>query len=104
MKEELENVVLEMHRHGMRYPQAVQEFQKVFITTVLQEQKANQLRAAEKLRMHRNTLRRAIRELEIDMRSLRVTRRRPPMSECAAVVPPDKKESTVDRSASPTRH
>jgi Fis family transcriptional regulator, factor for inversion stimulation protein len=92
MKEQLEKVALQMHRNGMRYPEAVREFQKVFITTVLREQKANQVRAAEKLQMHRNTLRRTIRELEIDIRSFRVTRRRPPMSEGRAVVQAKKQE------------
>jgi Fis family transcriptional regulator len=92
MKEQLEKVVLQMHSDGMRYPEAVREFQKAFITTVLREQKANQLWAAQKLQMHRNTLHRTIRELEIDIRSLRVTRRRPPMSEGPAVVPAKKQE------------
>ena len=61
MKAQLESLVLQMHRGGMRFEEALREFQGVFILTVLREQKGNQCRAAEKLGMHRNTLRRTIR-------------------------------------------
>ena len=47
-----------MYRSGIRYSESVREFQSVFILTVLREQRANQVRAAQKLGMHRNTLRR----------------------------------------------
>ena len=57
MKEQLEKLVLQMYRSGIRYSEAVREFQSVFILTVLREHKANQLRAAQKLGIHRNTLR-----------------------------------------------
>ena len=49
MKEQLEKLVLQMYRSGVRYSEAVREFQSVFILTVLREHKANQLRAAQKL-------------------------------------------------------
>lgn len=81
VKEQLEKLVLQMYREGIRYPEAVREFQRVFILTVLREQKVNQVRAAQKLGMHRNTLRRTIRELEVDIGMLRMTGRRPPLSE-----------------------
>ena len=58
MKEQLEKLMLQMYRSGIRYSEAVREFQRVFILTVLREHKANQVRAAQKLGMHRNTLRR----------------------------------------------
>ena len=77
MKEELDRLVREMYRSGVPYAKAVQEFQKTFIITVLREQNGNQLRAAEKLEMHRNTLRRNIVELELDMGAVRVLRRPP---------------------------
>jgi len=70
-----------MYRSGIGYSEALREFQKIFIVTVLQEQKANQFRAAQKLGMHRNTLRRTIRKLELDIGILRPARRRPPASE-----------------------
>ncbi|PYX32478.1 MAG: histidine kinase [Acidobacteria bacterium] len=81
MKEELERVVLEMYRSGLRYSDAVREFQRTFLATVLRDENANQVRAAKKLGIHRNTLRRQIQELELDIKSLRVARRRPPLSE-----------------------
>ena len=81
MKEKLEKLVLHMYQSGLRYSEAVREFQKVFILTVLREQKANQFRAAQRLGMHRNTLRRIIQKLELDIELLRSARRRPPLSE-----------------------
>ena len=56
--------------------------QKSFILTVLKDQRGNQCNAAKKLGVHRNTLRRTIRDLEIDIRPTRGKgRRRPPRSE-----------------------
>jgi DNA-binding NtrC family response regulator len=81
VKEELEKLVVHMYRNGMQYSEAVREFQSVFILTVLREHKANQFRAAQKLGMHRNTLRRIIRKLKVDIRLLRPARRRPPLRE-----------------------
>ncbi|MGH9530407.1 MAG: helix-turn-helix domain-containing protein [Terriglobales bacterium] len=81
MKEQLEKLVLQMYRDGIRYSEAVREFQKAFLTTVLREQNANQVKAAKKLGVHRNTIRRHIAELELDVETLREVRRRPPLSE-----------------------
>jgi Fis family transcriptional regulator, factor for inversion stimulation protein len=87
MKEQLESVVLQMYKAGVRWSEAVREFQKVFILTVLKDQRGNQCRAAKKLGIHRNTLRRTIRDLEIDIGPKRVTgRRRPPRSELSISV------------------
>ncbi len=86
MKEQLEKLVLQMYRSGIRYSEAVREFQRVFILTVLREHKVNQVRAAQKLGMHRNTLRRIIRNFELDIRPLRPSIRRPPLSERAVPV------------------
>ncbi len=61
MKEQLEKLVLQMYRSGIQY---------------LREQRANQVRAAQKLGMHRNTLRRIIRNFELDIRPLRPSTRR----------------------------
>jgi DNA-binding NtrC family response regulator len=85
VKEELERLVLQMYRNGLRYSEAVREFQRTFLATVLQEANANQVRAAKRLGIHRNTLRRQIHELELDIKTLRVDRRRPPLSERAPV-------------------
>ena len=82
MKAQLENLVFQMYRDGMRFADAVREFQKVFILTVLREEKGNQCRAADKLGMHRNTLRRTIRDLRLDPQAIReAARRRPPQGE-----------------------
>jgi DNA-binding NtrC family response regulator len=81
VKEELERLVLQMYRNGLRFPDAVREFQRTFLATVLREENVNQVRAAKRLGIHRNTLRRQINELALDVKSLRVARRRPPLSE-----------------------
>jgi Fis family transcriptional regulator, factor for inversion stimulation protein len=82
MKEQLESVVLQMYRAGLRCSEAVREFQRAFILTVLKDQRGNQCKAAQRLGIHRNTLRRTIRELEIDISPTRAMgRRRPGRSE-----------------------
>ena len=86
MKEQLEKVVLQMYRSGIRYSEAVREFQSIFILTVLREQRANQVRAARKLGMHRNTLSRTISELKINPAQVRMDLKRPPRSERSAPV------------------
>jgi Fis family transcriptional regulator len=81
MKEQLESVVWQMYRDGVRCSEAVQEFQKVFILTVLKDQRGNQCKAAKTLGMHRNTLRRTIQELQLDISpTLATGNRRPPRS------------------------
>ena len=81
MKEQLEKLVLQMYRSGTAYSEAVREFQKAFIIAVLRDLNGNQVRAAGKLGVHRNTLRRNLQELDIDLALLRVSRRRPPRSD-----------------------
>jgi DNA-binding NtrC family response regulator len=82
VKVQLENLVLHMYQSGLRYPEAVHEFQKGFILTVLKETNGNQVRAAGKLGIHRNSLGRIIRGLQLDIRAIRAAaRRRPPQSE-----------------------
>ena len=84
MKEQLASVVLQMYKAGVQWSEAVREFQKTFILTVLKDQRGNQCRAAKKLGIHRNTLRRTIRALQIDVGPTRATgKRRPPQSELA---------------------
>ena len=80
MKEQLEKLVQGMYQSGIRYGEAVRQFQKTFIIVVLRDHKGNQIKAAGKLGMHRNTLRRTIKELEVDIKTVRVSRRRPPVS------------------------
>ena len=85
MKNELAILVSEMHASGILYDEAVREFKKVFIATVLEQNKGNQCKAAKQLGMHRNTLSRTMAELELDVRPLRRSGtdgaiRRPPRS------------------------
>jgi Fis family transcriptional regulator len=82
VKDHLENLVLQMYKAGVRCSEAVREFQKAFILTVLKDQRGNQCKAAKKLGVHRNTLRRTIRDLDIDIGPTRAMgSRRPPRSE-----------------------
>ena len=90
MEDHLENLVLRMYKGGILYSEAVREFQKVFVLTVLREQRWNQTRAAETLDVGRNTLRRLIHEFQLDIPSLRAARRRPP--ERARPLPLEKKQ------------
>ena len=80
MKDQLEALILQMHKSGILYSEAVREFKKRFILMVLQENKGNQCKAARQLGMHRNTLSRTIAELELDVRNFRPGARRPPRS------------------------
>ena len=79
MKDQLEALILQMYKSNILYSEAVREFKKKFILTVLEENKGNQCRAARELGMHRNTLSRTITELKIDVRLLR-DGKRPPRS------------------------
>ena len=80
MKDQLESLVMQMYKTGILYSEAVREFKKRFILTVLQENQGNQCKAARQLGMHRNTLSRTIAELKVDVRGLREGARRPPRS------------------------
>ncbi|HTM39163.1 MAG TPA: helix-turn-helix domain-containing protein [Terriglobales bacterium] len=80
MKDQLLTLVQNMYRSNILYGEAVREFKKCFIATVLEENKGNQCRAARQLGMHRNTLSRTIDELKIDVREFRDGGKRPPRS------------------------
>src|SRR5947199_9822691 len=60
-----------MYKSNILYSEAVREFKRRFIATVLEENKGNQCRAARQLGMHRNTLSRTVSELRIDVRQFR---------------------------------
>src|SRR5881397_1387651 len=80
VKDQLEALVLQMVRSNILYSEAVREFKKRFIVTVLEENRGNQCKAAKELGMHRNTLSRTMQELKIDVRQLREGAKRPPRS------------------------
>ena len=56
MKEQLERLVSEMIDRGLRYDEAVGEFERKFIMTALEKNKGNQTKAARAMGIHRNTL------------------------------------------------
>lgn len=66
MKEKLESLVSQMVEHGIRYEDAVSEFEKKFIRQVLEKHNGNQSKAAQALGIHRNTLSRKIEDLGVD--------------------------------------
>lgn len=80
VKDQLEALVKQMYASNILYSEAVREFKKRFILTVLQENNGNQCKAARQLGMHRNTLSRTIAELKLDVRAVRNGARRPPKS------------------------
>lgn len=85
MKDQLEALVQQMYRSNILYSEAVREFKRRFIATVLEDSKGNQCRAARLLGMHRNTLSRTIDELRIDVRQFRDGAKRPPRGTRPAV-------------------
>src|ERR1019366_1223701 len=80
VKDQLEALILQMYKSNILYSEAVREFKKRFIVTVLEENRGNQCKSARELGMHRNTLSRTMQELKIDVRQLRAGAKRPPRS------------------------
>jgi len=80
VRDQLEALILQMYKSNILYSEAVREFKKRFILTVLEENRGNQCKAARELGMHRNTLSRTMQELKIDARPLRADTKRPPRS------------------------
>ncbi len=76
--DECDSLVLQMYQGGILYREAVREFKKAFITVALQEHHGNLSRSAPKLGLHRNTLTRAVAELQVNVDALRPPPRRPP--------------------------
>jgi len=85
VKDQLEALVQQMYRSNILYCEAVREFKRRFIATVLEENKGNQCRAARQLGMHRNTLSRTVDELKIDVRQFRDGVLPPPRSTRAGI-------------------
>ncbi|MBZ5512398.1 MAG: histidine kinase [Acidobacteriia bacterium] len=87
MQERLESLVVQMHRGGILYQEAVREFKKTFISAALRDNKGNVSKTAPVLGLHRNTLARISLELQLDIRGFRPSSRRPPKSANTAQVP-----------------
>ena len=65
MREQLEQLVEEMVAKGIRYEDALREFDKRFIAQVLIKADGNLCKAADLLGIHRNTLSRKITEYRL---------------------------------------
>jgi Fis family transcriptional regulator, factor for inversion stimulation protein len=77
-KTQLDTLVRLMQRAGILYYEALEEFKKQFILVVLRDADWNKSKAARVLEMHRSTLVRILRELNIDGGTLRNAERRLP--------------------------
>ncbi len=66
MKQQLEALIVEMVDKGIRFSEAKREFEKRFITRVLQQHRGNLSRAAKDLRIHRNTLGKKMAEYKLN--------------------------------------
>ena len=65
VKQQLESLVSEMIEKGILFEDAKREFEKRFISRVLQQHRGNLSRAAKDLRIHRNTLGKKIDEYHL---------------------------------------
>jgi Fis family transcriptional regulator len=65
VKHKLDALIEEMIEKGIRLPEARREFEKRFVAQVLDIHKGNVSRAAQQLRMHRNTLGKKIVEFKL---------------------------------------
>jgi DNA-binding protein Fis len=61
----LDSLISEMIARGVHYEDALREFDKRFITKVIDVTDGNLCRAADKLGVHRNTLARKMKEFKI---------------------------------------
>ena len=73
---QLDALVRQMQKDGISFSDAVREFKKQFIVSVMRDFNWNETKAARALRVHRNTLARTLRELDLDVRSVRKAQRR----------------------------
>lgn len=65
MKHQLDSLVAEMIAKGIRFTEARREFEKRFISQMLERHDGNLSRAAKELRIHRNTLGKKIAEYKL---------------------------------------
>ncbi|HYB94411.1 MAG TPA: helix-turn-helix domain-containing protein [Vicinamibacterales bacterium] len=65
----LDQLVSQMVEKGIHYEDAIREFDRRFITEVVDKSDGNLSKAADTLGVHRNTLARKIKELKIKARS-----------------------------------
>jgi Fis family transcriptional regulator len=66
----LDQLVTEMVTRGVHYTDAQREFDKRFITCVIENNDGNLCKAADVLGVHRNTLTRKVKQLKLRVRAL----------------------------------
>ncbi len=66
----LDQLVTEMVTRGVHYVDAQREFDKRFISCVIDQSAGNLCKAAEVLGVHRNTLTRKVKQLKLRVRSV----------------------------------
>ncbi|MBI3406134.1 MAG: histidine kinase [Acidobacteria bacterium] len=71
MRDQLEALVVQMVERGIRFDEAVAEFEKKFIKRSLDRSNGNQSRAAIMMGIHRNTLSRKMGIYKLDQRPRR---------------------------------
>lgn len=69
MNKLLDQLVTEMVTRGVHYTDAQREFDKRFITCVIEKSDGNLCKAADVLGVHRNTLTRKVKDLKIKARA-----------------------------------
>ena len=91
MKSRLEALVAEMVERGILFEDAVAEFEKHFILSVLKRTNGNLSKAAEELRIHRNTLSKKVEKFYQNGHMLGARHRRPRAKHAAAAAAKSKK-------------
>ena len=69
MNKLLDQLVTEMVTRGLHYTDAQREFEKRFISCVIEKNDGNLCKAADTLGVHRNTLTRKVKEFKIRSRT-----------------------------------
>jgi DNA-binding NtrC family response regulator len=91
MKSRLEALVAEMVERGILFEDAVAEFEKHFILSVLKRTNGNLSKAAEELRIHRNTLSKKVETFYQNGHMLGARHRRPRAKHTAVTAAKSKK-------------
>ncbi|MBI4445329.1 MAG: histidine kinase [Acidobacteria bacterium] len=66
LKETLEAAIDEMVTKGILWPEALAQFEKLFLSRVLRESNGNLCRASELMGLHRNTLSKKLRDHKLE--------------------------------------
>ncbi len=65
MKQKLDELIMEMIEGGIHYPEAKREFEKRFLSQVIERESGNLSQAARVLQIHRNTLSKKLQDLKL---------------------------------------